>query len=175
MVLVPGGKDYLPGPVRRRCGAHVPCVYYAAVAKAAQFEVRVADFLIFVSEQWLLVSLLLALVYVFLLLEHFKAGKPLSVHEVTRLLNGGEALVVDLREAKEYQAGHISGAVHVPFRQLTERAAAELDRERTVILVDKMGQQAASAGRQLRRAGFRVNRLRGGMAEWQAQSMPVVS
>jgi rhodanese-related sulfurtransferase len=121
------------------------------------------------------VSLLLALIYVFLLLEHIKAGKQLSVHEVTLLLNGGEALVVDLREAKEYQAGHISGAIHVPFRQITERAAAELDRERTVILVDKMGQQAASAGRQLRRAGFRVNRLRGGMAEWQAQSMPVVS
>lgn len=175
MVLVPGGKDYLPGFVRRHCGAHVPCVYYAAVAKAAQFEVRVADFLIFVSEQWLLVSLLLALVYVFLLLEHLKAGKQLSVHEVTRLLNGGEALVVDLRDAKDYQAGHINGAIHVPFRELAERAAAELDPERTVILVDKLGQQAASAGRQLRRAGFRVSRLRGGMAEWQAQSMPVVS
>ena len=172
MVLVPAGKDYLSGPARRPCGADVPCVYYAAVAKAAQFEVRVADFLIFVSEQWLLVSLLLALVYVFL--EHFKAGKQLSVHEVTRLLNDGEALVVDLREAKEYQAGHINGAIHVPFRQLAERAS-ELDRERAVILVDKLGQQAASAGRQLRRAGFRVSRLRGGMAEWQAQSMPVVS
>jgi len=158
---VPMCAVYTTPPLRRRRGS-------------ARFEVQVTDFLIFVSGQWLLVSLLLALVYVFLLLEHFKAGKPLSVHEVTRLLNDGEALVVDLREAKEYQAGHISGAIHVPFRQLAERAS-ELDRERTVILVDKLGQQAASAGRQLRRTGLRVNRLRGGMAEWQAQSMPVVS
>ncbi len=133
-----------------------------------------ADFLIFVSEQWLLVSLLLALVYIFLLLEHIKAGKQLSVHEVTRLLNGDEAVLVDLRPVKEFEAGHIKGAVPIPLIELPARTA-ELDRERAIILVDKLGQQSAGAGRQLRRAGFRVFRLRGGMAEWQAQSLPVVS
>lgn len=134
-----------------------------------------ADFLFFVSEQWLLVSLLLALVYLFLFLEHLKAGRQLSVHEVTRLLNSGEAMLVDVRDVKEYQAGHISQALNIPLGQLAARTA-ELDAgDRIVILVDKLGHQAAIAGRQLRRAGFRVQRLRGGMAEWQAQSLPVVT
>jgi rhodanese-related sulfurtransferase len=135
-----------------------------------------ADFLVFVSEQWLLVSLLLALIYVFVLLEHFKAGKQLSVHEVTRLLNGDEAVLVDLRDAKDYQAGHIHHAINIPLSQLPTRID-ELrgSRDKAVVLIDKLGHQAAAAGRQLRRAGFRVHRLRGGMAEWQAQSLPVVS
>lgn len=135
-----------------------------------------ADLLVFVSEQWLLVSLLLALVYLFVLLEHFKAGKQLSVHEVTRLLNGDEAVLVDLRDAKDYQGGHIHGAINIPLNQLPARID-ELQgaRDKVVVLIDKLGHQAAAAGRQLRRAGFRVHRLRGGMAEWQAQSLPVVS
>lgn len=134
-----------------------------------------ADFLIFVSEQWLLVSLLLALVYAFLMLEHIKAGKQISVHEVTRLINGGEAVLIDLRDAKEYQAGHILHASSIPLGQLNARLNELQDaRDKTIVLIDKFGQQAASAGRQLRRAGFRVQRLRGGMAEWQAQSLPVV-
>jgi rhodanese-related sulfurtransferase len=137
---------------------------------------RVADFLVFVSAQWLLVSLFLALVYLFVVLEHFKAGKQLSVHDVTRLLNGGEALLVDIRDAKEYQSGHINQAINIPLAQLDARMAElESARDRRVILVDKLGQQAAGAGRTLRRAGFKVQRLRGGMAEWRGQSLPVVS
>lgn len=137
---------------------------------------RVANFLIFVSEQWLLVSLFLALVYLFVLTEHFKAGKQLSVHEVTRLLNAGEAVLVDIRDAREFQAGHINQAINIPFSQIEARIAElESSRERILILVDKLGQQAATAARSLRRAGFKVQRLRGGMAEWQGQSLPVVS
>jgi len=68
----------------------------------------VADFLIFVSEQWLLVSLLLALVYLFLFLEHLKAGRQLSVHEVTRLLNSGEAVLVEVERSS------LAGAAHAP-------------------------------------------------------------
>lgn len=135
-----------------------------------------ADFLIFVSEQWILVSLLLALIYLFLLIERFKAGKQLSVHEVTRLLNSGEAVLVDLRDAKEYQAGHIHHAINIPLGQLAARInELQGSRDKVVVLIDKLGHQAASAGRQLRRDGFRVHRLRGGMAEWQAQSLPLVS
>lgn len=135
-----------------------------------------ADFLIFVSEQWILVSLLLALIYVYVLLEHLKAGKQLSVHEVTRLLNGGEAVLLDLRDTKEYQAGHIHHAVNIPMSQLTARVnELQGSRDKLIVLIDKLGHQSASAGRQLRREGFRVHRLRGGMAEWQAQSLPTVS
>ena len=118
------------------------------------------DFFIFISEQWLLVSALLVLIYLFAMTEQTKAGKQISVHDATRLVNSDAGILVDIRDSKEYQAGHIE---------------LEKYRQKTVILVDKLGQHSASAGRKLRASGFEVRRLQGGMGEWRAQSLPVVA
>lgn len=139
-------------------------------------EVIVADLLIFVSEQWVLVSVFLLLVYVFVFLEQMKAGKRLSVHDVTRLLNDGRACLVDLRDAKEYALGHINSAINIPHAKMDERMAElENQRDKVIILVDKHGQHSGSAGRKLRTAGFNVCRLRGGMGEWLVQNLPLVT
>lgn len=130
-------------------------------------------FLIFLGEQWLLVSALLALVGLFLWNENRRAGDSISVHQLTRLVNGANALVIDLREQKEFREGHIVDAVNIPFARLAERIAG-LDKSRPLILVDKMGQHSATAGRSLKQAGFQVSRLDGGMSEWTASSLPVV-
>ncbi len=134
------------------------------------------DFFVFISEQWMLVSVLLALVYVFMLSEQMKAGKALSTHQVTALINRDEAVLLDVRDAKEFQLSHIAGAMNIPVGALDTRLA-ELEKHRTKIIVvtDKMGQQASVVGRKLRRLGFKVRRLQGGMGEWLAQRLPVVS
>jgi len=134
------------------------------------------DFFVFISEQWMLVSVLLALVYVFMLSEQMKAGKALSTHQVTALINRDEAVLLDVRDAKEFQLSHIAGAMNIPVGALDTRLA-ELEKHRTKIIVvtDKMGQQASVVGRKLRRLGFQVRRLQGGMGEWLAQRLPVVS
>jgi rhodanese-related sulfurtransferase len=128
----------------------------------------------FVTEEWLLCSLLSALVSAFLILEMRKGGSSVSYHLATRLINDG-AVLVDIREAKEYKAGHIVNALHIPFTNLKDRVN-ELDKHKSnkVILVDKMGQQTGSAGKILRDQGFDVVRLQGGMMEWQQQNLPVV-
>ena len=63
------------------------------------------DFFVFISEQWILVSLLVLLIYVFAFTERIKGGKPIGIHEVTRLLNSEEAVLLDVRESKEFSAG----------------------------------------------------------------------
>ncbi len=131
------------------------------------------QFLIFLGEQWLLVSILLALVGLFLWSENRRAGDSISVHQLTQQVNSGNALVLDLREPKEFRDGHIVDAVNVPFAKLAERMA-ELDKARPLVLVDKLGQHSAHAGRTLKQAGFQVTRLTGGMSEWTASSLPVV-
>lgn len=130
---------------------------------------------IFASEQWLLVSVLFALVIAYFWTEARKGGTTLSIHSATRLINSGQAVVVDLRESKEYQAGHIVDALNIPHNKLTEQLP-QLDshKSKTLILVDKMGQHAGAAGRTLKAQGFTVNRLQGGMSEWQAQNLPLV-
>jgi rhodanese-related sulfurtransferase len=82
-------------------------------------------------------------------------------------------VVIDLRDAKEFREGHIVDALNIPFAKITDKMG-ELDKSRPVVLVDKIGQHSAAIGRQLKQAGFQVNRLQGGMSEWTGSSLPVV-
>lgn len=91
------------------------------------------------------------------------------------MLNKDEAVLIDLREPADFKAGHISGAINIPFKKVESRMdEMEKFREKNVVLVDKMGQHAGAAGRSLREKGFTIYRLQGGMAEWNGQNLPVV-
>lgn len=133
------------------------------------------DFLVFASEQWLLVSILMGLMFLYIWTEKLKGGKAVSSHEVTRLLNSGDAVLLDVRDAKEYKAGHIVGAINIPFNSIATRAV-ELDKYqgKTIIVADKIGQHAGAVGKDLAQKGFEVRRLGGGMMDWQGQNLPVV-
>ncbi len=133
------------------------------------------EFFIFISEQWMLVSVLLVLVYMFAIMERTKGGKPVSTGELTQLLNSEQAVLLDIRESKDYKAGHVVGAIHIPMSKLKDNLV-ELNshKEKIVIIADKVGQHAGAAGRILRQNGFDVRRLGGGMMEWQNQNLPVV-
>ncbi len=133
------------------------------------------DFLVFVSEEWLLVSMLLVLGYLYVWRERQKGGAPLSSSVVTQLLNRERAVLLDVRDVAEYKTGHIVGAVNIPHSKLGERLVElEAHKAKTIIVADKMGQHAGQAGRLLREKGYEVCRLQGGMAEWTNQNLPVV-
>lgn len=134
-----------------------------------------ADFFIFISEQFILVSVLLVLIYLFILNEKRRGGKSLNCNQVTQLLNQDKAVLIDLRDAAEYSAGHIVNALHIPYNKISERWEELLPhKEKQIVLVDKMGQHSGAAGNILRGKEFQVGRLQGGMAEWQGQNLPVV-
>ena len=129
----------------------------------------------FITEQWLLVSLLSALIVALAVLESRKGGKALNFHEATHLLNQDLAIIVDVRDAKEYGAGHIVDALNIPHTKLQGRTSElEKYRSKTIIVADKMGQHAGTAGKVLADQGFTVTRLQGGMSEWVGQNLPVV-
>lgn len=132
------------------------------------------DFFIFISEQYVLVGVLLILIYVFVWNEKRKGGKTLNTHEMTRLINNDEAVIVDVRDAAEFKSGHITNAINIPFNRINERWEELVPhKEKTIVLVDKMGQHTGSVGSILRNKEFNVGRLGGGMTEWQNQSLPV--
>lgn len=133
------------------------------------------DFLTFVTEQWLLVGLLVVLVYLYAWRERLKNGQPVTTSEATALINAGSAQFVDVRDAAEFKAGHITGSVNIPFSKLSDQLdSLEPYRDKTLILVDKIGQHAGSAGRLLSTNGYTVCRLSGGITEWQSQNLPLV-
>lgn len=130
---------------------------------------------VFASEQWLLISAFLVLLYLFVLTERTKGGKPMTSTEVVTALNSDSAVLVDVRSTNDYQAGHIHGAINIPHTKIAGRKS-ELEKHsnKTIVLVDQMGQHAGTAGKILSKEGFNVRRLSGGMSEWQHQNMPVV-
>lgn len=133
------------------------------------------EIFVFVSQQWILITLLAALIGVFFLTEQNKSGKSLSSSELVRLINSDEAVVVDVRSAAEFEAGHIHGAISIPHQKLASRITElEKHREKIIVVADKIGQHSGAAGKKLSSEEFNVRRLSGGISEWQGSSLPLV-
>jgi rhodanese-related sulfurtransferase len=95
--------------------------------------------------------------------------------ELNRRLQDGDNLVVlDVRPAAEYAAGHLPGAVSIPVAELRRRLA-ELPADREVVAYCR-GPYCAFAHEAvavLREAGVSARRLEDGLPEWQAAGLAV--
>ena len=134
------------------------------------------QFIEFAMNHPLHVGGLAALVSALALTEMRKGGQSISSAHLTQLVNKEQGVVIDVREKADFAKGHIVNAINIPFSKIKERAS-ELSgyREKTIIVVDAMGQHSGSVGKTLRVEGFaNVVRLRGGMSTWTADSLPVV-
>lgn len=130
----------------------------------------------FISNHPFLVGAFVVLLALFIRNEMSRGGATVSAQELVQLVNNDGAVVVDLRDKAEFDAGHIVDAINIPFAAIEARMD-ELNpyKGKPIVLACKMGQHSGSAGTQLRKAGFeQVSRLRGGIAEWRAQNLPVV-
>jgi rhodanese-related sulfurtransferase len=94
--------------------------------------------------------------------------------EAIRLMNQG-ALLLDLRPQEQYQAGHLSGARQMSGEQILSAAdTLKKHKEKAVVVYDDSGSLGPAAVRQLAAQGFtRVFTLRGGLAAWRADNLPV--
>ncbi len=129
----------------------------------------------FLSEQWLLVCILVGLAAALVGIEGKRGGKALSLHGVTVLVNRGEGIILDIREAKDYKSGHIVDAIHIPYQKLATRLTElEKHKSKTVVVVDKMGQTTGAAVKVLTDNGYTASRMQGGMMEWTGQNLPVI-
>jgi rhodanese-related sulfurtransferase len=86
---------------------------------------------------------------------------------------GTAPVIVDVRTRREYEAGHVPGAIHVPFYTLLVRQDdIPGPRERPVVVYCEHGPRAGVAGLSLRLTGFTdVRYLDGHMAGWKAQGL----
>ena len=130
----------------------------------------------FVVNHYILVSIFVALLLALFILESRRGGKKVSAQEAVNLINRDEAVVVDIRDRKEFNEGRITGSIHIPLNAIKERAGElKKHQDKTVIVVDKMGQHAAMAVKQLNAEGYNnVVRLNGGIGDWKASNLPLV-
>jgi rhodanese-related sulfurtransferase/predicted transcriptional regulator len=94
--------------------------------------------------------------------------EAISREELVKRLRGNEVVLVDVRPAEEFDAGHIRGAVSIPLDELDERLA-ELPADSEIVAYCRgtLCAYAHEAVRRLRAEGRPARRLEGGWPEWQ--------
>lgn len=132
----------------------------------------------FVSNNALLsgATVVLVILIIKMELERVTSGvAQVNPFEAIRQLNDQDAVMVDVRETKEFNDGHLKDAIHIPLGDLKSRIS-ELDKykDKTIIAYCRSGSRSYSACKKLKKSGFKtVNNLQGGIMAWQNQNMPV--
>lgn len=130
----------------------------------------------FATHHWPLVSIFSGLLAALILVESRRAGRTISSHQATHLINKESAVVLDLRDKTDYDQGHITGAINVPYGSFKTRLSEiESFKDKPVILVCKLGQHSGAIGKHLYKHGFKdVRRLAGGISTWLSDQLPLV-
>ena len=134
------------------------------------------QFLEFVINHWVLSLIWVVLFILLIRTEGARGGTALSPSQVTQLINKEEAAVIDIRAKEDFRAGHLPNSINIPARDMQKRLS-ELDKykDKPVILICKTGTTAGATGSILAKAGFtKLNKLRGGIMEWQGSNLPLV-
>ena len=130
----------------------------------------------FVVNHYILVSVFVALLLALLVLESRRGGAKISAQGAVSLINKDEAVVVDIRDRKDFGEGRITGSLNIPLSGIKGRAnELSKHKDKQIIVVDKMGQHSAMAVKYLKEEGFtNVVRLNGGITDWKASNLPLV-
>ena len=92
--------------------------------------------------------------------------------EADRLVVGG-ALLLDVREDDEWEAGHAPVALHLPMGEVGDRMD-ELPTDRTIVCICRLGGRSGSVALHLAGSGYDVRNIAGGMQAWADLGLPVV-
>ncbi len=105
-----------------------------------------------------------------------RRGAKVSHFQATQYMNQGKTLVLDVRSAEEFAAGHLPNAKHIPLPELNDRLKEiEKSKSNVVITVCASGVRSSSAAGLLAKAGFtQVFSLDGGVDSWKSQGLPTV-
>jgi rhodanese-related sulfurtransferase len=98
-----------------------------------------------------------------------------DVHEASVRASDGRpaALIVDVREADEFAAVRVEAAAHLPMSGFVTRAA-ELPRDRPLLILCATGSRSAAVTGYLLRSGWTdVTNIDGGITAWQRGGLPV--
>lgn len=126
----------------------------------------------FMQHHPILFGILGVLAVAFFLLEGRRSGRKISPQALGGFVNREKAVIIDLRDAKEFREGHISGSRNIPLSGLKKHIDELREIKQPIVMVCKMGQTAGSAVQQV--GGDNLYRLEGGILGWQGQNLPLI-
>lgn len=105
----------------------------------------------------------------------FRGIKEVNSAAALQLINHKNAIVLDVRESGEYDAGHVLNAKLLPLGKLKERIGElEKYKDQPIVVMCRSGNRSGTACFILGKQGFsQVYNLAGGVQAWQKSSLPL--
>jgi len=107
-------------------------------------------------------------------LEGREGMEPVNRESLMELVRQGEVTVLDVRPVEEYNAGHIPGAISLPFKEL-ERRLSDLPRDQEIVAYCRGPYCVLSiqAVEMLRANGFKAVRIEEGIQDFRKMGFPI--
>ena len=117
--------------------------------------------------------LMIALVIggLFMFMQNGNANQTMKYEELQNKLNTQENFVLlDVRTQEEFDAGHIAGAILLPYDEINLKAATVLpDKEKEIVLYCRSGRRSAIAKKALVELGYKDVEDFGGINRWKGE------
>ena len=92
--------------------------------------------------------------------------------QVFELLTAGDIQLIDVRTARENEAGRIAGGRLIELVHLSQEAST-IDASRPIIFYCRTGARSAMATDAFVRAGYDAHNMTGGLVRWHAEGLPI--
>ncbi len=136
-------------------------------------------YLDFITQHWelcLAFVVILALLLALELRAKLSGLAQVSPQQATLLMNHEDAVILDIRDNKQFSAGHIIGAINIPAAELEQNLQQlEKHKAKPIIIVHSPSQPPHKTGVLLQTNSFaNVSNLSGGISAWQSAGLPLV-
>ena len=97
--------------------------------------------------------------------------KTVDAAQFAEFINSDSVLLVDVRTAEEYAAGHIANAKNIDVLKFDFKDQVEvLPKDKEIAVYCRSGKRSLMAANTLAKMGYKVINLRGGWMEWETHN-----
>ena len=128
----------------------------------------------FLITNWFLVLPLVVAISLFFYSENSRKATKLDPQEVIFQLNNKDALLIDLRNEKEFSKGKISQAIYVGPDLENCNKEIEKNSEKPIVLFCQNGNKSDEFSKELKKSGTDTFILKGGINSWTADGLPLL-
>ena len=128
----------------------------------------------FLITNWFLVLPLVVAISLFFYSENSRKATKLDPQEVIFQLNNKDALLIDLRNEKEFSKGKISQAIYVGPDLENCKKEIEKNLDKPIVLFCQNGNKSDEFSKELKKSGTDTFILKGGINSWTADGLPLL-
>ena len=105
-----------------------------------------------------------------------QTNNDLEIDEFVKKMASEKYLLIDVRTAEEFAAGHIQGAINIDYYSADfSNQIEKIGKEKPVLLYCRSGNRSAKSMQMMYEMGFvEVKHLDGGIKAWKAENRKII-